>query len=148
MNEGEEAKEEVMNHQDFTKHETEIGKDVQTESNQHNSYTEILKNESNPQQNLEIIPSPTNQNQTINEEQILTPHKKVEKIVGMKVENDKKYFLVKYAGQKDLEVVDGAIIRKHNQKVLLNFYEENIKLIDVNAENDEIAFQALASKLK
>ena len=100
-------------------------------------------------QNSPQIILPPTQNYIQTEEQSpSTQHKKVEKIVGMKIEKDKKYFLVKYAGQKELAVVDGAIIRKHNQKVLLNFYEENIKLVDLQYESEEAACQALAGKLK
>ena len=62
------------------------------------------------------------------------PHRKIEKIKGMKYHEDKPYFLVKYADSKTDEVVDGAFIRKHNQKALLNFYEEYIQLVEVNCE--------------
>lgn len=67
-----------------------------------------------------------------------TAHRKVEKIIGMKMVNGKRYFLVKYAGEKQNVVVDGAIIRKHNQKVLLNFYEEHLKLVDVTPEEVQV----------
>jgi len=65
-----------------------------------------------------------------------TVARKIEKIYGMKQTSGKKYFLVKYVDSKDDEVVEGSVIRKHNQKALLNFYEEYIKLVDIGQEPD------------
>ena len=127
-----------------------IPKNVETQQQSEKNQKSIL-NENNVNSSTKSVQnSPQNHSppitQTATEEAAPNQqHKKVEKIVGMKIENDKKYFLVKYAGQKELAVVDGAIIRKHNQKVLLNFYEENIKLVEMDPET---AMQFLASKPK
>ena len=144
-NEKHEEKTEIIkdNPQNDTKKE-EQPKETEkiTNSNELNSNSSIKKLPNPPQNQHSTQHSTQTQNEDPTQNQ---PHKKVEKIVGMKIENDKKSFLVKYAGQKELEVVDGAIIRKHNQKVLLNFYEENIKLVELDQET---AMQILTTKPK
>ena len=149
-----------MSEKENEKHEinTEIIKEnpqSDTKKEEKPKETEKITNsyEQNSNSSIKHLPNPP-QNKHSSQHSIQTQnedptqnqqHKKVEKIVGMKIENDKKSFLVKYAGQKELEVVDGAIIRKHNQKVLLNFYEENIKLVELDQET---AMQILATKPK
>ncbi|EAY02856.1 hypothetical protein TVAG_173980 [Trichomonas vaginalis G3] len=97
---------------------------------------EALTNINNLMNPVHPAPEPAPVKRNENTEK--TGHRKVEKIVGMKIYNGKRYFLVKYAGEKQHVVVDGAIIRKHNQKVLLNFYEEHLKLVDVNPEEPQV----------
>ena len=116
--------------------------------NQQNPQIKVISPIKQIPQTTEVVHQPIAAPQPANEEQEKnSQHKKVEKIVGMRVINDKRYFLVKYSGQRELAVVDGAIIRKHNQKVLLNFYEENIKLESIE-QISETALSSLMSKNK
>lgn len=57
-------------------------------------------------------------------------YKKIEKIYGMKIEGNQKLFQVKYVGEKEPTIIDGAYIRKHHPKILISFYEEHIQLYE------------------
>lgn len=101
-----------------------------------------------PPPNLTIAKAVENKasDRTSSHEPEKTVHKKLEKILGMKIVGDKSYFLVKYSGDNCNVVVDGSIIRKHNQKVLLNFYEERIKLVDISPEAEAEALRTFPTK--
>ena len=61
----------------------------------------------------------------------------VEKIIGVRKEADKMFFLVKWKGANDADFVDSREVKMKIPQVVLDFYEEKLNWFNDAEGNDE-----------